>query len=171
MRCTRDTELFALMHVVMVIIGLRLMLSEMKLLKDGPTPVYVDNTAVLDGMVNKKTNRSQRYSEIRRGWIRGQVEDLLIKLLHCQSNELLPDSGTKAHTGVAKTKFRRLLLGLQAMDRSQFSSVARHAEIGSKFLNEDVREDVADAMFNYLEKERRRLTVDDTRQTSNNNTY
>ena len=57
------------------------------------------------------------------------------------------------------------------MDRSQFSSVARHAEIGSKVLNEDAREDVADAMFNYLEKERRRLTVDDTRQTSNNNTY
>ena len=93
------------MHVVMVIIGLRLMLSEMNLLKDGPTTIYVDNTAVLDGMVNKKTNRSQRYSEIRRGWIRKQVEDLLIKLLHCQSNELLSDSGTKAHTGVAKTKF------------------------------------------------------------------
>ena len=124
------------------------MLSEMKLLKDGPTPIYVDNTAVLDGMVNKKTNRSQRYSEIRRGWVRKQVEDLLVKLLHCQTNELLPDSGTKAHTGIAKTKFRRLLLGLTAMDRSTFSSVARHAEAGSRVLDEDINT-IYDALQDY----------------------
>ena len=59
----------------MVIIGLRLMLAEMGLLKKGPTPVYVDNTSVLDGLNNKKVDRTQRYSEIRRGWVRKQVED------------------------------------------------------------------------------------------------
>ena len=128
MRCTRDAELYALMHIVMVIIGLRLMLAEMKLLKDGPTEIYVDNTAVLDGLVNKKqSDRSQRYSEIRRGWIRKQVEDLLVNLLHCQTKLLLADSGTKAHTGEQKTRFREILLGLRKMDRDQFSTVARHS--------------------------------------------
>lgn len=112
MRYTRDSELYALMHMVMVIIGLRLMLSEMGLLKSGPTQIYCDNTAVLDGMVNKKVDRGQRYSAIRRSWIRDQVEDLLISLLHCNTKVLLADSGTKEHTAPSKTKFRKLLLGL-----------------------------------------------------------
>ena len=85
MRCTRDSELYALMNIIMVIIGLRLMLAEMGLLKKGPTPVYVDNSAVLDGLNNRKTDRSQRYSEIRRGWVRQQVEDLLVSIMPCRS--------------------------------------------------------------------------------------
>ena len=139
MRCTRDAELYALMNLVMVIIGLRLMLSEMGLLKDGPTQIFVDNTAVLDGMVNKKTDRSQRYSAIRRAWVRQQVEDLLITLLHCNTKDLLADSGTKTHTGPAKNNFRKLLLGLANMREEDFATVARHAAPGSNILaNEDI---------------------------------
>ena len=48
------------------------------------------------------------------------------------------------------------------MDRSKFSSVARHAEFGSKVLNDEVMNEVLDEAINYLEEEIRRPTVDDT---------
>ena len=131
MRCTRDSELYALMSIIMVIIGLRLMLAEMGLLKKGPTPVYVDNTSVLDGLNNKKVDRTQRYSEIRRGWVRKQVEDLLVSIMHCRSESLIADSGTKSHNGPAKHNFRRILLGIQQLDQNGFNTLARRCNTSS----------------------------------------
>ena len=125
MRCTRDSELYALMTIIMVIIGLRLMLAEMGLLKKGPTPVYVDNSAVLDGLNNPKIDRSQRYSEIRRGWVRQQVQDLLLSIMHCRSESLIADSGTKDHNGPAKKNFREILLGIRQLDEKGFNTLAR----------------------------------------------
>ena len=125
MRCARDSELYALMTIIMIIIGLRLMLAEMGLLNKGPTPVYVDNTAVLNGLNNKKTDRSQRYSEIRRGWVRQQVEDLLVSIMHCRSKSLVADSGTKDHNGPAKKNFREILLGIRKLDEKGFNILAR----------------------------------------------
>ena len=49
-----------------------------------------------------------------------QVEDLLVSIMHCRSESLIADSGTKDHNGPAKKNFREILLGIRQLDEKGF---------------------------------------------------
>ena len=107
----------------------------MGLLKPEPVKVYVDTTAVLDGITNDKIDRTQRYSAIRRGWVKDQVKALLIQLIHCDTNNQLADHGTKFTKG-SKSKVREQLLGLASKTIEEIKSIAQVCGNPSQIMDE-----------------------------------
>lgn len=51
--------------------------------------------------------------------------------MHCRSESLIADSGTKDHNGPAKHNFRRILLGIQQLDQNGFNTLARRCNTSS----------------------------------------
>ena len=93
---TRDAEIIAAVQCVKQVIAYRILLSELGVSPCTATKTYIDNLACVDGVANERVHRDSRWQAIRLAFVRQQVRDMIINLLHISGTDNLADIGTKA---------------------------------------------------------------------------
>ena len=109
---TRDAELFAAIHCVQHLLGVRFFMKEMDLLKPGASGVMTDSKASMEGVQNDKNHKGSHYVGYRLAWLREQVADMLIKLIHVDTKDNESEIFTKGLSEDDFTRLRDLLLNL-----------------------------------------------------------
>ena len=79
----------------------------------------------MDQTTSMNIPRDQKFMAQRRGWVVAQSADGLARGVHCQTNYMMADANTKAHTVQRQIENARNLQGHGTIE--VFSSVARHA--------------------------------------------
>ena len=80
------------------------MLAELGDLQSEATRVYIDNLSCVDGITNERLHADSRWQGIRLAFVREQVRNLLVQLLHISGKQNPADIGTKA---LGPSEFRR----------------------------------------------------------------
>ena len=124
-RSTKDSEIMAVIACLASMLGYRFMLHEIGFTQHNPTTIYIDATAALDQTTSMNIPRDQKFMAQRRGWVVAQFADGLARGVHCQTNYMMADANTKAHTVQRQIENARNLQGHGTIE--VFSSVARHA--------------------------------------------
>jgi hypothetical protein len=115
-RCFPDSsaaaELIIATHASKTILGFRMLLQELRVLPDGPTPLYIDASAVIDGTEMEKITKQMRFMAARYSMLRQVVEVGKVRLQKCASLDNKSDGFTKPLVGQAFRHARSLVLGL-----------------------------------------------------------
>ena len=94
------------------ILAHRMLLNELHLLKDGPTLLYLDANAVINGAEMERVTRQMRFMAARYSMLRQAVTDKRVKLAKVHTDYNKADIFTKALTGEAFIRGRALVMGL-----------------------------------------------------------
>jgi hypothetical protein len=105
-------ELIIASHACKNILGFRLLLDELHMLNAGPTSLYIDASAVINGAEMEKITKSMRFMAARYSMVRLVVSDGKVVLVKCDSLDNKSDGFTKPLVGAVFVKSRHLMLGL-----------------------------------------------------------
>jgi hypothetical protein len=105
-------ELVIATYAVKSILGFRLLFAELNLLPLGPTPLYIDASAVINGAEMEKITKQMRFMAAKYSMLRIVVKDDKVKLVKCGSEVNKSDGFTKPLTGLPFQRWRALVLGL-----------------------------------------------------------
>jgi hypothetical protein len=105
-------ELIIATYASKSILGFRLLFDELHLLPPGPTSLYIDASAVINGAEMEKITKQMRFMAAKYSMLRVVVEDGKVKLRKCNSEDNKSDGFTKPLTGSQFQKWRALVLGL-----------------------------------------------------------
>jgi hypothetical protein len=95
-----------------MILGFRMLLSELKMLSPGPTALYLDANAVINGADMEKVTREMRFMAARYSMLRHVVAQGAVSLEKVDTTVNKADIFTKPLTGAAFLRARALVLGL-----------------------------------------------------------
>ena len=70
-------------------------LGELNLVEEGPVKIYVDNKSVISLAKNPESHSRSKHINIKYHFLREQVNDKIVELLHCKTEENLADIFTK----------------------------------------------------------------------------
>jgi hypothetical protein len=105
-------ELIITSHACKSILGFRLLLAELHLLSHGPTPMYLDASAVINGAEMEKITKQMRFMAARYAMLREVVNAEKVILTKCSTLHNKSDGFTKPLVGAAFADARALMLGL-----------------------------------------------------------
>jgi len=112
---TRDAEIFAAVQCLKHLLGFRIMLAELDELSSEATRVFIDNHACVDGIANERLRADSRWQGIRLAFVREQVRNMLVQLLHISGKLNPADIGTKALGPAEFSHHARVALGLSGI--------------------------------------------------------
>jgi len=105
-------ELIIATYASKSILGFRMLFAELDLLPPGPTTLYIDASAVINGAEMEKITKQMRFMAARYSMLRVVVEDGKVRLCKCDSEENKSDGFTKPLTGEPFRRWRAMVLGL-----------------------------------------------------------
>jgi hypothetical protein len=108
-----SAELVIATRAAKAILGFRLLLKELGMLHEGPTPMYLDASAVISGAEMEKVTREMRYMAARYAQLRQVKQDGKVKLCKVDTLDNRADIFTKPLVGEAFRRQRCLVLGLE----------------------------------------------------------
>jgi hypothetical protein len=104
-------ELVIATYAAKSILGYRMLLHELRMLPDGPTPLYLDANAVINGAEMEKITKQMRFMAARYSMLRKVITDGKVTLAKVASDANKADIFTKPLVGDAFIHARALVLG------------------------------------------------------------
>ncbi len=92
---TAEAEYVALSAATQEIVWLRRLLTDLKVLPDGPTTLMGDNQGAIAIAKNPVAHARTKHIDIRYHYIREAVQEGMIELCYCPTNEMVADLLTK----------------------------------------------------------------------------
>ena len=100
---TAEAEYIALSHATQEAVWLRQLASDLRCNTKQPTVIYEDNQAAI--CMAKNPNSRSKHIEIKYHYVREKVQNDIIELKYCRTEEMIADIMTK---GIGKEKFLKL---------------------------------------------------------------
>ena len=118
MTATGGAELEQLARATKALIGLRIFLRELQQphLVSGPSPLFTDAQAALDGTNCRRVSRESKWVCINYALIRQAVENGTISLVKCPTEDNIADILTKPFCGPNFIRAQRLIQGLPPLE-------------------------------------------------------
>jgi hypothetical protein len=111
---TTEAEYVALAHAVKEAIWLRTVLSSLRLLPPGPTPIYEDNTGARALASNPNSHARTKHIDIRYHFTRDKFSDGSVVVVGLRTMDMLADLGTKLLARV-KHQFFSFGMGMRGL--------------------------------------------------------
>jgi hypothetical protein len=91
-----ESEYIAASHCSQEVIYLREILRGFNCAQDEPTVIFEDNQACIAMSENQVHRERSRHIDVRKYFVRDLVDDKVLKLIHCKTNEMVADALTKS---------------------------------------------------------------------------
>lgn len=102
---TTEAEYMALAHAAKEAIWLRLLLSEFGIEQEGATIINEDNQGCINLAKNPISHGRTKHIDVRYHFLREKVDENIIQLQYCKTDDMLADSFTKA---LGRNKYERI---------------------------------------------------------------
>ena len=125
-----EAEFYAASDAAKMAIYLRSILDEMGMVQDAPTPIGVDNSAVIDISDRSAPTSRVRHIEIRFFQLQQFVTDLLVRFFKVHGPSNASDSATKALTTTPHLTHSRFLMNHYDRSSVSVSETSSSTEVG-----------------------------------------
>jgi hypothetical protein len=99
-------------YALKALIGQRVLLQELGLLRTGPTRLMMDALGTLRGVEMERVSQASKYLATRVAMLRQAVRDNVMEMVHVPTDGNLADIFTKALVGKAFHRLRAMVMGL-----------------------------------------------------------
>ena len=107
-----ESEYIAASHCSQEVIYLREILRGFNCAQDEPTVIFEDNQACIAMSENQVHRERSRHIDVRKYFVRDLVDDKVLKLIHCKTNEMVADALTKSLPYPSFSLHRKKMTGI-----------------------------------------------------------